>query len=424
MQIEQIFEQLVANLEIPEKKQLNILKTLNTITRKLNKNYYNMISEKEKIVIAGSHGRKTATDNISDLDVLYELPERKYIQYKNHSSNGPSKLLQEVKKILDSTYPKTKVRGDGQVVVLEFSKILLELCPVFKNPDNTFTYPDANGAKWKNTNPLAEIMETEKFNEQIEGHHYNLSKILRAWKINNGVNVGGLAIDTLCYNFLKNKTMAELSYSNYLYLLKEIFKEWSEISTEIKHWPALGSGQKVYRKRKCNLTKSAKKSLKNVIKIIEKPEREANYLYWKELFGKYMPKIRKPNYEVINTEMFIEDIFPIDLKTEILLFCDVQTDGFRRTSLKNFIDSQIKLKKEAELFFEIECDVKGKYEIYWKIKNEQDEAERKNQIRGQIIKGKKTHKENTAYTGIHTVEVYIIKENVCIARSRLEIPIK
>ena len=48
----------------------------------------------------------------------------------------------KVKKFLQERYPKTDISGDGQVVVIEFSRYTVELVPGFKQADGRFKYPD------------------------------------------------------------------------------------------------------------------------------------------------------------------------------------------------------------------------------------------------------------------------------------------
>lgn len=84
------------------------------------------------LYIVGSVGRKTAIKGSSDLDILFDLPSDTYKKFDAYESNGQSALLQEVKKFLQERYPKTDISGDGQVVVIEFSRYTVELVPGFK----------------------------------------------------------------------------------------------------------------------------------------------------------------------------------------------------------------------------------------------------------------------------------------------------
>ena len=46
-------------------------------------------------------------------------------------------------------------------------------------------------------------------------------------------------------------------------------------------------------------------------------------------------------------------------------------------------------------------------------------------IRGQLLETNNyIHKEHTDFRGNHYVEAYIIKEDICIAKERMEIPIR
>ena len=58
-----------------------------------------------------------------------------------------------------------------------------------------------------------------------------------------------------------------------------------------------------------------------------------------------------------------------------------------------------------------------------KIRNKGTEAIRLNKIRGQIIKGKKIHREHSDFQGAHYVECYVIKDRECVAMAHLEVPI-
>ena len=63
------------------------------------------------------------------------------------------------------------------------------------------------------------------------------------------------------------------------------------------------------------------------------------------------------------------------------------------------------------------------YKILWKVKNVGPEAERKNQIRGQIEERGRNIVEHTSFFGNHYIECYIVKDGSCVARKRIKIPI-
>jgi len=85
-----------------------------------------------------------------------------------------------------------------------------------------------------------------------------------------------------------------------------------------------------------------------------------------------------------------------------------------------------RLPKQVGLkFFVKSIDIPKPYDIYWKVRNFGEEAEKQDSLRGEIYKddGSHTRTEGTAYTGLHFVECYIIKNNQCIAKGRMPVPI-
>src|SRR3546814_55738 len=66
------------------------------------------------------------------------------------------------------------------------------------------------------------------------------------------------------------------------------------------------------------------------------------------------------------------------------------------------------------------------FQVYWKVRNTGEEAIRANAIRGQVVpdRGGLTKSEPTAHRGKHYVEVYIVKDGVCVAMDHPPVVIK
>ena len=123
-----------------------------------------------------------------------------------------------------------------------------------------------------------------------------------------------------------------------------------------------------------------------------------------------------------NTEEFIEDKFTtIDLYS-VHISCTAMGDGYSRPlPLSHF--GRI-VPKHLSLTFKIDsCTVPEPYEVWWKIRNVGSEAKRRDDIRGQITNGNKKKKEKTVFAGPHFAECFIVKDGICVARSRIDVPI-
>jgi len=81
------------------------------------------------------------------------------------------------------------------------------------------------------------------------------------------------------------------------------------------------------------------------------------------------------------------------------------------------------IPKNCDLVFTANTNAPQPFNVYWQVVNTGIEAERMNQLRGQIFSAKTLgigglrQKEATAYTGMHWVECFIVKGDVCVARS-------
>lgn len=81
------------------------------------------------------------------------------------------------------------------------------------------------------------------------------------------------------------------------------------------------------------------------------------------------------------------------------------------------------LPKGCDLLFQSSTDVPPPFSVHWQVVNTGSEAASRNQLRGQIFPsttagmGGLTQKEATAYTGMHWVQCFIVKNGVCVATS-------
>lgn len=425
MDILKTFDEFLVNIEIRNNEDIS--GKYNSITKRLNKSFYNIDSDTDYSFKVGSYGRKTAINGVSDLDMLYVLTDDIYKKYNGYESNGQSALLQDLKNSILETYSTTDIRGDGQVVVISFSNYIVEVCPAFLQLDGGYKYPDSNnGGSWKKTNPIAEIDELYNFDKDTNGNLSNLAKMTRAWKNKCGVKIGGLLIDTLCYEFLKNNSdFQKTTLDKYDTLVLKYFEFLKDYDTNREFWYAPGSNQKVFRKES-NFISKAKKAHKNIEEAIEKNENSTVYGIWKRVFGYSFPypkSINEASENYTTNEEYIEDKYPVDIKYRLKIDCEVSQAGFRTEFLRKMLD-RLRVNKKLK-FFIVMTDVPKPYIIKWKVKNEGAIAKQRNNFRGQILNddGKEVRNENTNFSGAHFVECYVIKNDICVARDRIDVPI-
>lgn len=183
------------------------------ITKAINREFWNSESETAHSFYVGSYGRGTAIDT-SDIDILIELPRDVYNQYDAHKGNGQSRLLQAVKNAILETFPHSDVRGDGQVVVVNFTDgIKFEILPAFKILDyfgrwtGKYDYPDSNmGGNWLSTNPKAEQDAMVQKNRESNGLLYDTCRHMRQIRDTyfKSYHLPGIVIDSFAYHNIGN----------------------------------------------------------------------------------------------------------------------------------------------------------------------------------------------------------------------------
>lgn len=438
MSLETDFEIFIGNLEPTNISEMEI--TVGEIAKKLNKNYYNLDSDKTShMYIVGSVGRETAIKGVSDLDILFDLPVEVFKRFDAYKEKKQSSLLQEVKNVLKARYPNTDISGDGQVVVIKFNKYTVELVPGFKQSDDRFKYPDTNnGGSWKYTDPLPEISESKKTAEDTDNNFKYIANMLRAWKNKQGFKFGGLLIDTITYNFLNEKTdYRNIGFDSYLDMTKALFEYIKGLDKDQSYWYALGSNQKVYNCDNGKFITKAEKAYKK-IKDLTANSSDVNKKL-RQVFGTQFPKkvtaenrayTSSYNQKYYNdTEEFIEDYFTVDIKYNISIDCKITQDGFRPMLLKKLLRDKmfLAIKKHLEFYIDsMDSEIKKEapYDIYWKVKNEGQEAIKRDCIRGQIKRtNTKSINESSDFIGEHYVECYIVKDGICIAKDHIDVPI-
>ena len=428
MDVAKTFELFLSNLAINNRAEIS--QRYRSITKILNKAYWDTESETSHSLQVGSYGRGTAINGISDLDMIFELPWSVHSRIDDHEGNGQSALIQEVKNHIKSTYSRTDIRGDGQVVVIAFEGYFVEVVPAFTNSDGTYSYPDTHdGGSWKITKPREEIVAISELDKTSNGHLKDLCRMVRAWKNKTGTAMGGLLIDTLCYNFFKSHPdYSDRGYMYYDWLARDFFEYLSQTDNDQQFWLAFGSNQKVHKKG--NFVRRAKKAYEKCKEAIEKQDNQSVNNTWKEVFGRPFPASEKVAEAVErsfrDTEEFIDDRFEIDIRYSLNIDCRVSQSGFKTRLLSWFLSNRRRLKFHKGLeFFVRKCDVPAPYSVRWKVRNVGPMAEEKDQIRGQILAdgGRKTKRERTNFNGPHYVECYIVKDEVCMARDKIDVPI-
>lgn len=431
MPVSDTFKDFLSNIKISSDSATQISNRYQQITRVLNLKFRDSDSLFSNCLQVGSYGRWTAIEGISDLDMLYILPSRKWDDY--NKKDGQSKLLKDTKDAILLKYPRTTVFVDRLVVCVQYANFHIEVQPVFKQDDGSYKYPDTyKGGSWKVTKPQDELDEISKMNQYTNRNLRRLCKMARAWKNKHGIAIGGLLIDTLAYNFFKTTDYYDdKSYTYYDYMSRDFFKFLSKQPNQ-SHYQALGSNQDV--RVNDNFQDEALKAYNNCLKAI-KNENKSNS-HWRRVFGNKFPDIVKyrvglESLRYRHTEEFIEQKFSVDIRFKVKIACEAVRVGSFSDMFRYSKRPKNKLNHGRNLTFSIqENTVPTNYDslssIYWKVLNKGEEAMSRDCVRGQIIRdtGTNTITESSSFNGEHEVECYVVQNRVVVARDKIYVPIE
>ena len=284
------FETLCRNLRMSDATVLSVRTRYHAITRRINWDFWDTMSDTAHSLYVGSYGRGTCIYT-SDIDIIVELPWSVFTRYDGYSSNGQSALLQAVKNSLARTYPNSRLGGDGQVVVIDFvDGIRFEVVPAFRHTDGSYTYPDSNrGGSWREMDPRAELTAFNNRNAACNGNLKRLCRMARVWNEKMGVCMDGILIDTLAYKFLADYEYRDKSYTYYDWMSRDFFQFLLNESGK-DYWYKFGSGQRV--NKGYSFSREAREAHELAVAAINAHNKDMAYSWhtkWREIYGAKFP---------------------------------------------------------------------------------------------------------------------------------------
>lgn len=220
------FDKFLSNIELTYLQVSDAQTKYNGVCEKLHKIYYSSTYNGSTKLLVGSYGKNTAIAPPSDIDVFFIMPTSEYHRYNARSGNKQSQLLQDIKNVLYEKYPSTDMRGDGQVVMVNFISYAVEVVPAFLLDNGDYYIPDTNsGGSWKRVSPKSEMDEITNSNKRSNGNTVRLIKMIKAWKYYCDVPIKSLMIELRAVNFLTNWEYYDKSSVYYDWMIRDFFKE-------------------------------------------------------------------------------------------------------------------------------------------------------------------------------------------------------
>jgi len=192
----------------------------------LNAHYWNVVDDNSHAFLSGGWGKGLWIRPPRDIDVLFVLPNDVYHRYQLRLGNRQSDLLQEVKGVLYGTYSTTQVRGDGQVVVVPFNHVKIEVVPAFALPNGRFLICDTSGTgSYHESDLVAELRALNAADNMFNGCARPLIRMAKQWQRECNVDdLRSFMIERLVIEFLFQAAHdMDVRYQWWDWLLRDFF---------------------------------------------------------------------------------------------------------------------------------------------------------------------------------------------------------
>ncbi|WP_308113062.1 SMODS domain-containing nucleotidyltransferase [Curtobacterium aurantiacum] len=395
----------------------------------------------------GSYAQSTIIQPVSDndefdADVLLELEEVEDWEAKDYVEAVYDRFR-------ESGNYKNKVRRRTRCVVIEYAgDFHMDVVPyVERGAEHYVTNRREN--LYERTNP-------EAFNEWLEAQDRvtggNLVKVIRLAKylrdFKNTFTCPSVILTILLADRVSSVQLwsDEGYYKNVPTSLLHVVEDLSEYLDLHPTMPMIQDpgcpGESFNHRWNQSLYENFRKQIKTYAEWIrdayDEVERESSYSKWRKVFGNefgnaiakaslsassFASHSASPSGQTLEANFNI----PVDLnpKRSVHMVGRVRGAGTRRPydlpTRGNMVE------KGRVIDFSIRhCDVEPPYEVYWKVQNGGQEALEAGQLRGEITRatGSSSRHESTSFLGRHFVEIYVVKDQRCVARDRQAVVVK
>lgn len=219
------FGRCLANLQMTPLQIADAEEKCQRVIRVLNKVYWNSDSGHENQLLVGSRGKSTQVRPPRDVDVMFLLPPDFYNKFNNRSGNKPSQLLWAVADVLRQTFPHTKIRSDGQVIVVGFNTCMIEIIPAFSLSTGSALICDTNnGGQWKHIDPIAELQVLDTADHSYNGNVRNVTKLIKQWQRHCNVPIKSFHIENLVKEALASVIYGGRNLFWYDWIVRDVFQ--------------------------------------------------------------------------------------------------------------------------------------------------------------------------------------------------------
>lgn len=289
--VTEAFRKFRSRLELTEREQRDASRRQQEIRELLAENL-----AREDDFLSGSYARWTKTKPLKDVDIMYVLHEDERAKYR--TGQQPTKILNEVERILAVEYGQENVRQQRRSVSVKFlvnsdeERVMsFDIVPAFVKGDN-YEIPDKSTAKgWTETNPRIHAEEAVKANEAFGGEWKGMVRMLKRWNLEKGKPVKpSFLLEVMALDLLRPPFNGDFPYEFMMFFATaqhRIMDDWADPAGLGP--PVSDSMTTSDRQNAAAVFGAASSAIRNGIQLGKNGQAGAALKAYRELFGELFP---------------------------------------------------------------------------------------------------------------------------------------
>ena len=246
--------------------------------------------------LIGSYAKQTQIRPTTDIDIFIVLDSSYWI---NENIQLPRKLLILLFRNIKRTYPRTKIRNDGQAITLKYQDMFnVDVVPAFKSTENTYIIPNLKTQSWITCNPKSQMDFLTDINNKMRMTLKPLIKMVKCWNLRYKVNIKSFHLELLVASSVVNisDNEREQFISSYPFALLNFFHYachsindpmYDEVHERIDSYLDKGDLRRIVWKKLLYALQKAHEAWN-----FQKRNNQVRAIVsWKQLFGYYFPKV-------------------------------------------------------------------------------------------------------------------------------------
>lgn len=424
------FDTFLSKIE-PKKTTVSYISSVQSNLRDYLKNHESYGRIHLDTFLSGSYAKHTSirpvlNDKKRDVDIVVVT---------NHSENDDSvKVLDELKRVLIESKTYESAHLQSHSVSIEMGGISIDVVPVIigQSDETIYEIGDSQVGDWQRTDPKGHIQWSSNFNKTHNDEYVPLVKILKWWRRlhcpKNYKYPKGITLEKIIADNIGDTTLS--TEGLLIETMQNIISAYQTEYVEKKKNPVIDDpSEKIVGNDLL-----AGYTIGDFSKFIEKLTEHIDLLNstgvtnetWKKVLGDDFPaSTNQASTQLATVEEHTlyaphRRTPPWPYQRGNVVFIEAKVTNMYG-DLIEYQSNGASLPKHCSLDFKAITGVKQPYQVFWQIVNTGREAAQANCLRGGFdsFGGQdKCWHETTLYTGSHSVQCFIVKGRVCVAKSK------